>query len=234
MRTLHGSIPPVSLIHLQDAALPLALFRRLRGGVRALGNEHLRNTYQKTFWFEFGQPSSVVEEAVATVRPQFPKVPLVGVEWWLSRMMTDRIRVDFHRDRDEKRALRGGSLRHPRFSSVLFLNGVQGGALAVTAQPPVPNNPCNVPIPLDADLAAPRANRLVWFDGNLTHGVLDASNQVPGSKPNSQGEFRLSIVMNWWARRPTDVPTFDESGIYAALRVGSQSRSSRPRTVRQR
>jgi hypothetical protein len=209
----------VSLIHLQDDALPIALFRRLRGGVRGLGDEHLRSTYQKTFWFEFGQASSFVEEAVASLRPLLPDVPLVGVEWWLSRMTTNRIRVDFHKDRDEKRSLRGGSLRHPRFSSVLFLNRVKGGALAVTAQPPVPENPCSVPMPLDADLAAPRANRLVWFDGNLTHGVLDASNQVPGSSHRSQGELRLSIVMNWWRRPPMDVPSFAGSGIYAALRA---------------
>jgi hypothetical protein len=221
----------VSLIHLQDEALPSALFRRLRRGVRALGDEHLRQTYQKTFWFDFGRPSSVVEVAIASLRPKFPNVPLAGVEWWLSRMTTDAVRVDFHRDRDEKRSLRGGSLRHPRFSSVLFLNRVRGGALAVTAQRPAPKNPCSVPMPLEADLAAPRANRLVWFAGSLTHGVLDATNQVPGSKLRPRGELRLSIVMNWWARPPTSVPTFDEAGIYAALRVSPEFRSS-PQTVR--
>jgi hypothetical protein len=43
-----------------------------------------------------------------------------GVEWWLSRMWTHDVRVDFHRDRDERLALAGGPARHPRLSSVLF------------------------------------------------------------------------------------------------------------------
>jgi hypothetical protein len=216
----------VSLIHLQDDALPGTLFRRLGAAVQALRGERLRSTYQETFWFDFGDPSSLVEEAVAWLRPTLPTASVVGVEWWLSRMKTNSVRVDFHQDRDEKRALRGGRLRHPHLSSVLFLNRVRGGALAVTSQPPVPDNPTCVPLPLHADLAAPRPNRLVWFSGNLTHGVLDADNQVPGARPRPGGELRLSIVMNWWRIRPTAVPRFLDAGVYAALRVPPARRRS--------
>jgi hypothetical protein len=207
----------VSLIHLQDGALPAALFRRLRNGVRALGRERLLRTYETTFWFDFGRPSSLVEEAVLALASVFRSPSLVGVEWWLSRMKTNRVRVDFHQDRDEKRSQRGGAVRHPRFSSVLFLNRVRGGALAVTAQAPNPENRCCVPLPLDADLIAPRPNRLVWFNGRLTHGVLDADNRIPGVRARTPGEVRLSVVMNWWTTRPLDVPRFAEAGVYAAL-----------------
>ena len=84
-----------------------------------------------------------------------------------------------------------------------------------------------MPLPLEADLIAPRPNRLVWFDGSLTHGVLDGENQVPGRKQRSAGELRLTVVMNWWTRRPLGVPSFAEVGVYAALRVAQAGR--RPR-----
>jgi hypothetical protein len=233
VRTLHGSNAPVSLIHVHDGALPAPLFGRLRNRVRALGAERMRSTYQTTFWFALGRPSSVVEEAVLTLRSLLPRQPIAGVEWWLSRMKTNRVGVDFHQDRDEKLALKGTRLLHPRFSSVLFLNRVRGGALAVTAQPPDVGNPSNVPLPLEADLIAPRPNRLVWFDGSLTHGVLDGENQVPGRKQRSAGELRLTVVMNWWTRRPLGVPSFAEVGVYGALRVAQAGR--RPsRTVLER
>jgi hypothetical protein len=222
VRTLHGSNRLVSLIRLQDGALPGELFRRLRSGVRALGGERLLRTYETTFWFDFGRPSSLVEEAVLSIASSLPCRSLVGVEWWLSRMKTNRVRVDFHQDRDEKQSLRGGPLRHPQFSSVLFLNRVKGGALAVTTQPPNTENPCCVPLPLDADLVAPRPNRLVWFDGSLTHGVLDADNRIPGGRARTPGELRLSVVMNWWSIRPTGVPRFAETGAYAALKVNAR------------
>ncbi len=216
--------PGVTLIHLQEDALPSALFRRLRAGVRAVGGERLRSTYQTTFWFDFGPATSVVEQAVVSLRSLLPQKRFAGVEWWLSRMKTNRIGVDFHQDRDEKLALRGGVLRHPRFSSVLFLNRVRGGALAVTAQSPDPRNPCCAPAPLDADLAAPRPNRLVWFDGALTHGVLDARNQLATGRPQRAGEMRLAVVMNWWGSRPTDVLRFPEARVYGGLLVRHQKR----------
>jgi hypothetical protein len=134
-------------------------------------------------------------------------------------MWTHDVQVDFHRDRDERLALAGEPDRHPRVSSVLFLNRVQGGALAVTAQPPDARNRAQVPLPLEADLVGPRPNRLALFEGRLTHGVLDARNAVPGARLRQRGELRLTLVMNGWARRPHAVPTFEEAGVYAALVV---------------
>jgi len=217
------------LVEVVDDALPLALFGRLRRAVRRLGTEGIRRTYQTTFWFPFeGEPSAVPELAVHVLLGRFRRRGARGVEWWLSRMWTHDVRVDFHRDRDERLALGGGPDRHPRASSVLFLNQVQGGALAVTAQRPEPANPAMVPLPLEADLVGPRPNRLALFDGRLTHGVLDARNAVPTSRLRRRGELRLTLVMNGWARRPRDVPTFDESGAYRALALpGRASRTAR-------
>jgi hypothetical protein len=201
-----------------DDALEPALFGRLRRGIVALGTEGIRRTYQTTFWFPLdATPAAVPELAVRALQARFRAEGARGVEWWLSRMWTHDVRVDFHRDRNERLALAGGPDRHPRVSSVLFLNRVQGGALAVTAQPPEPANPAMVPLPLEADLVGPRPNRLAMFDGRLTHGVLDARNAVPTSRLHVRGELRLTLVMNGWARRPTAVPTFEEARAYAAL-----------------
>lgn len=222
---------PVSRVHLLEGALPGPLFRRLRARVRALGSERIRSTYQTTFWFDFGPPTSVVEEAILLLRRFVPGEQATGVEWWLSRMKTNRVGVDFHRDRDERLVQQGGTQRHPLVSSVLFLNRVRGGALAVTAQPANPRNPACAPLPLDADLVAPRSNRLVWFSGRLTHGVLDAANQVPDGLPRHPGQLRLAVVMNWWRRRPTAVPQYMELSVYKALKLSPATRPTvqRPR-----
>jgi hypothetical protein len=133
------------------------------------------------------------------------------------------VRVDFHQDRDERLALATGRLVHPRLSSVLFLNRVRGGALAVTREPPDPERPSLAPRNLDLTLVAPRPNRYVLFEGTLTHGVLDAENQVPtGRLPGPRSRLRRTIAINWWRSRPTDVPTYREAGVYPALASAAQ------------
>ena len=209
---------PEPLVRIHDAALPGALFARLLRRVRAVGEERLRQTYQTTFWFDLGSPSNVVDEATLALRPKVPPDRgVVGVEWWLSRMRTTDVRVDFHQDRDEKRAAYSGRLVHPRFSSVLFLNRVRGGLLAVTDQPPCEDNAALAPERFDFDLAAPRPNRFALFRGDLTHGVLDANNDIPHRRLPGRARLRLAVVLNWWDRRPTEVPTFPEARRYPAL-----------------
>jgi len=216
------------LMTLRDGALPQAQFRRLLRRVRAVGRERLRSTYQTTFWFDFSHPTSVVEETILALRPYLPSLRgLRGVEWWLSRMRTTHVQVDFHQDRDEKLALAGGPLVHPRFSSVLFLNRVRGGLLAVTRDPPCEENPSKAPKRLDFELAAPRPNRLALFRGDLTHGVLDANNAIPDRPLPGSSRLRLALIMNWWHVRPTGVPTFAETRLYRALAVGHSDRNSR-------
>ncbi|WP_225412837.1 hypothetical protein [Stigmatella hybrida] len=210
-----------SLVQLTDGALPGPLFRRLLKRVGALGTERLRTTYQTTFWYGFGPPANVVEEVILALRPAVVgRRRIAGVEWWLSRMHTTDVRVDFHQDRDERLALSTGRLVHPRLSSVFFLNRVRGGALALTRQPPEPDNPSLAPKDLsDLTLVAPRPNRFVLFDGTLTHGVLDANNQIPDGRLPGRTRQRRTIPLNWWSHRPTGVPTWAETGFYRALGV---------------
>ncbi len=205
------------LVRLSDDALPGPLFRRLKRAVEALGEQRLRRTYQTTFWFGCeSAPSNVVEEAIEQLRARAPG-NFAGVEWWLSRMRTSNVQVDFHRDLDERLAQSGGPQVHPAISSVLFLNRCRGGLLAVTREAPNPENAAMAPDNLALDLVQPLPNRYVWFGGALTHGVLDATNQIPGRRLPREPKLRLTIAINFWKSRPTGIPRFADRRIYAQL-----------------
>lgn len=209
----------MSLLEFHEDALPRSQFQALSRKVVGLGSERLRSTYQTTFWFPFGRAESVVETAALALRAHVPMRGIVGVEWWLSRMKTTNVQVDFHVDRDEKLALRTGRIVSPRWSSVFFLNRSVGGVLAVTASPPAEENVAKAPDAVDFDLAAPRPNRFVVFRGSMTHGVLDARNQIPSRRLRMDVGIRYAIIFNWWQRRPEGVPTFAESRVYRSLAV---------------
>jgi hypothetical protein len=203
-----------------DGALPRPLVNRLRAAVEALGDRRLAATYQQTFWFPLSAtPSSLVELAVPLLFPRLPAARargVIGVEWWLSRMRTSNVQVDFHRDRDNALFASTGRTVSPRTGSVLYLNECRGGLLAVTREPTNPRNPALAPTRHDFDLLAPRENRFAFFEGQLTHGVLDSENQLPGTRRPKEKGLRLAVAINWWHKRPTSVPRFAES---RALRV---------------
>lgn len=206
-------------LHRFEDALEVKAFRRLARAVRDLGTERLRSTYQTTFWFDLKAPPACLSEAAAlALKPKLPAGRrIVGVEWWLSRMRTTDVRVDFHQDRDEKFALRTGKLIHPRWSSVFFLNRTKGGLLAVTDALPNEDNESKAPDRVDFDLVAPAPNRFVIFEGHLTHGVLDAKNQIPSGRLPGAPPLRLAVIFNWWHRRPEGVPAWSETRLYRSL-----------------
>src|SRR5215510_10275821 len=225
------------LVMIQDEALPPALFRKLLRRVGRVGRERLERTYQTTFWFDLTRPTNVVEEAILALRHWMPvQASVIGVAWWLSRMDTNRVGVDFHRDRDEKLARRTGRIIHPKVSSVLFLNRVKGGLLAVSASRPNAQNPACAPGRIDFALVRPLPNRLAFFSGHRTHGVLDAYNRLPGKTGRVGLRLRVAVVINWWHRRPMQVPQFSETKIYRALaepRAASATTQSMHRRPRQ-
>jgi hypothetical protein len=132
-------------------------------------------------------------------------------------MRTSRVPIDFHQDHDIARAERGGPLRHPALSSVLFLNRSTGGLLAVTRQLPNPRNLALAPSRHDFDLVAPRPNRLAFFDGALTHGVLDAKNRIPGGRLPREPNLRLAIAVNLWREKPIAARRYDDADLYPQL-----------------
>lgn len=209
------------LVTIIDEALPQGDFTRLRRAVIALGRERIVAGYQTTFWFDFDErPRSLVEVAALELRNQIPprkRRHVTGVEWWLSRMRTSNVKVDFHRDRDNAAFDDDGLERHPAVSSLLYLNRCQGGLLAVTREDPNPENPAFAPDEHAFDFVKPAPNRFTFFDGSLTHGVLDAKNQIPGARLPTQRSWRLAIAINFWVEPPRRVPRFDASRHYRRL-----------------
>jgi len=205
------------LVTLVDDALPAREHTTLLRAVRALGEERIRSGYQTTFWFALSAaPTNLVERAVLSLRGHVPG-SWQGVEWWLSRMRTSNVKVDFHRDRDNALVAKTGRVVHPGVSTLLYLNRCRGGLLAVTRDPPNPENQAMAPERFDFDLVEPRPNRFCFFDGRLTHGVLDANNHIPGARLPREPALRLAIAINFWKRRPLGVPTFSQSRHYRAL-----------------
>ena len=186
------------LIRTEDDALPAALVARARRAVARLGTERMRESYFTTFWLpRNAAPANVIEEAVLALARVARVRGCSGMEWWIGRAYTDRLPIGFHFDHD----IKGRGLRHPLKSSVFFFNSVRGGQLAVTDQT------ADVEHASRLETVKPRRNRYALFRGDLFHGVLKG----PG------GRLRVTLVVNFWARRPTGVPTWAESGAYRAL-----------------
>ena len=209
------------LVTIIDDALPQAQHRALKTAIVGLGSERIVAGYQTTFWFPLdGQPSNRVEQAVlalATFLPSRHRRGVTGVEWWLSRMRTSNVKVDFHRDRDNARFDETGEESNPKISSLLYLSGSRGGLLAVTREDPNPENQAFAPDVHDFDFVTPHPNRFTFFDGRLTHGVLDANNEIPGRKLPREKKLRLAIAVNFWSTRPWGVPLFGTSHHYRGL-----------------
>jgi hypothetical protein len=212
---------PAPLVTLIDDALPRARFARLLHAIEALGSERLRSTYQTTFWYPLdAKPSNLVEEAVQRLQGLLTperRRRAIGVEWWLSRMRTSNVGVDFHHDRDNVYFERTGRERVPWTSSVFYLNRSRGGLLAVTKRRPVAKNPALAPPLDDCDVVEPAPNRFTFFPGVYTHGVLDANNDIPGAKLPREPALRLAIAINFWHLRPEGVGTWPESRHYRSL-----------------
>ena len=221
--------PPLPLVRVHDGALPPPLFRRLARAVRSLGSTRLEASYRTTFWYPLDgtPPAALPELAVQALRPLVGWRGCAGVEWWLSRMRTSDVQVDFHRDRDEGLARRTGRERHPITGTVLFLNRCRGGLLAVTRESPDDDNPARAPRDLSTlDLVRPWPNRLAVFPGDATHGVLDAEGNVPHGRLAKPERLRLALVVNGWERRPEEVPAFG-GRLFPALRLEAAGRRRR-------
>lgn len=203
-----------------DDAAPTGLFERTLAGLRAVGDDA---TYWKTFWFPLDAVAEALPEQLALrlARHVPNRDRIVGVEWWLGRMRTTDVPLDFHHDRDLALFEATGRVSHPLWSSVYFLNAVRGGSLLVTDQRLVRRGDEYRLSPLEATTFAsvrPAPNRFVRFPGRYLHGVLDANDEVPhGRLPGPPARWRLSIVLNWWTRRPRRVARWSADDAYPEL-----------------
>jgi hypothetical protein len=150
---------------------------------------------------------TLAEQVVASLHARclthlLPAGSWSGAEWWCQVYNSPGRGLPFHWDKDEAGLSRDGvtSMRHPLFSCVLYLNTADEcsrqplGATAVLEQ-----RWCNAtaaavpPTCRQSVFVWPRHNRLLVFDGDLSHGVLDA---------DAAGATRRTLLVNWWAGDP--------------------------------
>lgn len=215
-------------VNLFEDALPVALFRRLGRAVRAVGTERMEDmgTYNTTFWFPVGaKPANVVEESVGLLFTMVQAGPeCIGMEWWLGRLKRGES-LPFHTDRDRSLRKESGQIVHPLWSSILYLNRFPSSPTIVLDQVLSPDG--NSWIPPKAECgrtldAVP--NHYVLFRGDLRHGVVAKSDGQPeNGRPEdakNSGELRLTLLVNYWNRRPAPPNCCDYNGtIYPAIRA---------------
>ena len=216
-------------INLFKGALPNPLFRLLAGAVQAVGTERIENmgSYNTTFWFPLGaKPTNIAEEGVsklcALVRPG-PKC--IGMEWWLGRLKYGES-LPFHTDRDRSLHKQTGQIVHPLWSSILYLNRYPSTPTIVLDQVLGPDGKSWVPPKPKSGMSLDAVpNDYAVFRGDLRHGVVanGAPQKPPGRSRKTQKspELRLTLLVNYWDRRPVPPNCRDYDGsVYQALQNG--------------
>jgi hypothetical protein len=212
-------------INLFTDALPAPLFRRLVSAVRKVGTERLAESYQTNFWFATGaEPKNIVEEVITRLFPLVrPGPKCIGVEWWLGRLPYGKS-LGMHFDRDLALEKQTGEVAFPLWASILYLNHFPSSPTVVLDQ--VLDDDKESLAPAKAKYGRslePVPNHYVVYRGNLYHGVVANGNgkQVPPSrstKTKKPPEMRLTLLINYWARRPLPPVCRDYDGtVYKAL-----------------
>ena len=176
-----------------DGLLPPAALAALRSSFADGAAYYAENDYGSPsvgfFSFRVALPTSLgvvrhVHEAVAAEFPEVEKA--THAEFWAHRR---RHGHGHELHYDSVPGLRPGDApRHPLVSTVLCVDGAAGGPTLVTDQTfGSAASRCWA--------AAPRANRLLAFDGRALHGVLPGAGSAPGR--------RVTFMVNFWACDPT-------------------------------
>ena len=213
-------------INLFEDALPKPLFQRLARAVRAVGTEGMEGmgSYNTTFWFpRDAKPANIVEECVSKlctlVRPG-PRC--IGLEWWLGRLKYGES-LPFHTDRDRSLRKQTGQIVHPLWSSILYLNRFPSSPTLVYDQVLSPDGKSWVPPePKFGKTLDAVPNHYATFRGDLRHGVIaNGAPQKPSGrsrKTKKSPELRLTLLVNYWDRRPMPPNCRDYDGtVYNAL-----------------
>ncbi len=214
--------PEISLF---EEALPGSLFERLTRAIRSIGKQRRRRTYNTTFWFPLGaSPTNVAEEAIVElVKLANPAPECLGIEWWLGRLDHGK-QLDFHFDRDLTLYNKTGQFVNPLHGSILYLNSFPSSPTVVLDQIPSADGSSKIPEkPKYTQAIEAVSNRYMVFPGNLLHGVIPNKGRSKLDKFLAKGfkssEMRLSLLVNYWDRRPLPPICFDYDGtIYGQLK----------------
>jgi hypothetical protein len=209
-----------------EEALPGSLFERLTRAVRAIGSDRLKRNYTTTFWFpREAEPKNVAEEsALELSRLVEPGPQCIGIEWWLGRLQHGK-KLRFHFDRDMTVRKKTGEFVHPLLASVFYLNAFPSSPTVILDQVPSPDGNSRIPPkPKIRESFEPVPNSYTVFPGNLRHGVIpdreESKRGISDGDDPTSSELRLSLLVNYWDRRPLPPLCFEYDGtIYPSLRI---------------
>jgi len=177
--------------------------------------KRLEGTYRgESFWCDASQDNAEWLGFFSILANVANVGPIAGAEWWIRRAVSNQSK-DFHFDKDEHLFRRNGQLKTPLWSSVLYLTS-GGPTLICDGDPGALRS--NEKSPTSMAAAGGHRNQLLIFPGHLCHGVA-AIESV---------EIRLSLIVNWWPRRPTRVAPFRLPGTLPPLEI-SECREAKVR-----
>jgi len=199
-------------INLFEDALPTSLFDRLVCAVEAVGTERMEEmgSYNTTFWFPLGAGSSnIVEECIAGLWALVqPGSTCVGMEWWLGRLKYGES-LSLHTDRDRSLRKQTGQIVHPLWSSILYLNRFPSSPTVILDQVLSADGKSWIPPqPKYGRELEPVPNHYVVFRGDLPDGVVANDHSEPEKLP----ALRLTLLVNYWDRRPAPPNCRDYDG----------------------
>jgi len=198
---MHSQVSRLAEIRLYDEVLSAPLFSQLRQAVLAIGDEKPdgKDTYSKTFWFSRGSSPTKCQ----------------GMEWWIGRLKRGK-KLAFHFDRDLSLSRKTGQSVFPMLSSVFYLNQFDSSPTVLLDQ--VPGEDGTSKIPEKARLSTSVMaipNQYLVFPGKLRHGVIPDVSKIDRDNPN---EYRLTLLVNYWERRPSAPICCDYDGsVYKSL-----------------
>ena len=222
-------------IRLYEQGLPTPLFNRVVRAVEAVGTERIEGmgSYDTTFWAPLDfQPTNVAEECLRQLYALVEPGPqCIGMEWWLGRLKRGQS-LPFHTDRDRSLQKRTGEIAHPLWASILYLNRFPSSPTVIYDQVLSPDGKSWVPPkPKFGRSLEAIPNHYVVFRGDLRHGVVAEQAQSEGATQTSEvennPELRLTLLVNYWSRRPSPPNCRDYDGtIYRALQHEPATASS--------
>jgi hypothetical protein len=228
METEYGKTA-VQKISLFEDALPNELFQRLVRAVHAVGTERMEDmrSYSTTFWVPLDRkPTNIVEECLPHLYAMAQPGPAcIGMEWWLGRLKFGES-LPFHMDDDRSLRKLTKQIVHPLWASILYLNHFPSSPTVVLDQ--VLSADGNSYVPPETDCGATLdaiPNNYVVFQGNLRHGVVAnveearlSDEAASPAKPEESEELRLTLLVNYWDRRPVPPNCRDYDGsIYPSI-----------------
>lgn len=184
--------PALAQVRRYDCALPQEL-------IDALDDLAARAATERgTFWRPLEDSSSLIARTAACLVTLVPgSEGFTGVEWWV-RSRPAATSMHLHFDRDESLARSTGKMKHPPFSSVLYLDDAGGPTLVLDQTICVDGTSLSPTDPESCILSAPKRNSFLIFPGYLRHGVIANPRLIDGNIPP-----RRTLLLNWWNERPT-------------------------------